>query len=96
VLEIRFNPNKLNSIGEPISYVFLPGQNVKSFLKEDSWVFKRAPWVKHHFWVTQFNEDEIYPSGEFPNQSDGSFGGKTLLDFSNQNRPIENTDIVVW
>ena len=44
-------------------------------------------------WVTPFSDDELHAAGEYPNQSDGSDG---LPVWTSEDRPIENTDIVVW
>ena len=37
--------------------------------------------------------EERYPAGEFMNHSDGSGG---IADFVRQDRPIENTSLVLW
>jgi primary-amine oxidase len=43
--------------------------------------------------VTKFDPEERYPAGEYMNHSDGSGG---VADFVKADRPIENTDIVLW
>jgi primary-amine oxidase len=43
--------------------------------------------------VTPFNPDERFPAGDFVNQSKGEQG---LPAWTRADRPVENTDIVVW
>jgi hypothetical protein len=44
-------------------------------------------------WVTPYREDERWPCGEFVNQSERDTG---LTRWTQQNRSIENTDVVLW
>jgi primary-amine oxidase len=44
-------------------------------------------------WVTPFAPDERFPAGEYPNQHPGGAG---LPEWTKADRPIENTDIVLW
>ncbi len=53
----------------------------------------RRGFVDHHVWVTPFHPDEKYGAGDFPNQSKGGDG---LKRWTEQDRPIENTDVVLW
>ena len=43
--------------------------------------------------MTAFDAEERYPAGEYMNHSTGAGG---LPDFVAKDRPIENTDIVLW
>ena len=72
------------------------GPNVKKFATDDSWLVKRAPWLKHHLWVTPFKSDEMHSSGNYPNQSDGIVGGPTIEAFTEKNRNIQNQNLVLW
>ena len=87
------NPNVLNSLGEPVGYKLLPGDNSVPFASHDSWWRKRAGFVENHVWVTPYREEEKYGAGNYPNQSQG---GEGLIQWTEQDRPIENTDIVLW
>jgi primary-amine oxidase len=87
------NPSVLNPVGDPVGYRFLPGDNCFPFASRDSWWRKRAGFVNHHVWVTPYREDEKYGAGDFPNQSSGGDG---LIRWTEQDRPIENTDVVLW
>ena len=87
------NPDVLNAVGEPVGYKFLPGDNCFPMASKNAWWRKRAGFVNHHVWVTPFSENERYAAGDYPNQSGGGDG---LIRWTEQNRPVENTDIVFW
>ena len=50
--------------------------------------------MKHNLWVTQYARDEMFPGGEFPNQNPRA--GEGLATWVKKNRPIEETDVVLW
>jgi primary-amine oxidase len=87
------NPSVKNHVGEPVAYRFLPGDNALPFASADAWWRKRARFVDYHAWVTPFHESENYAAGDYPNQS---IGGDGLIRWTEQDRPIENTDVVFW
>ncbi len=87
------NPNVRNSLGEPVSYKLMPGENVLPFAHPESSVFKRANFATKHLWVTSYNPAERYPAGDYPNQHAGGAG---LPAWTQANRPIENTNVVLW
>ncbi len=87
------NPNKLNDFGEPVGFRLVPQASQLLLAAEHSRIYKRAGFATKHLWVTPFSDDELHAAGEYPNQSDGSDG---LPVWTSEDRPIENTDIVVW
>ncbi len=87
------NPNVLNAMGDPVGYKFFAGDNAVPFASPSAWWRKRAGFVDHHVWVTPFNEGERFAAGDYPNQSSGGDG---LPQWTAQDRPIENTDVVFW
>ncbi len=87
------NPAVLNAVGEPVGYKFVPGDNSFPMASPNAWWRKRAGFVNYHVWVTPFREDEKYGAGDFPNQS---AGGDGLIRWTEQDRPIEATDVVLW
>ncbi len=87
------NPQTKNWIGKPTAYKLEPGSPVRSFLDPEGPSGRRARYVQHQLWVTAFDPEERYPAGEFVNQSTGEDGIATWVA---KNRPIENTDIVLW
>ncbi|MGL4551325.1 MAG: primary-amine oxidase [Gemmataceae bacterium] len=87
------NPSVKNHVGDPVGYRFLPGDNAFPFASPNAWWRRRARFVDHHVWVTPFHPDENYAAGDYPNQSEGGDG---LLRWTDQDRPIEDTDVVLW
>jgi len=87
------NPNVKNSIGEPVGYKFIPGDNAFPFAGPSAWWRKRAGFVNYHVWVTPYAEGERFGAGDYPNQSTGGAG---LIQWTEQDRPIANTDVVFW
>jgi primary-amine oxidase len=87
------NPSVRNAVGEPVGYKFLPGDNSFPFGSPNAWWRKRAGFVNHHVWVTPYQADEKYGAGDYPNQSRGGDG---LIKWTEQDRALENTDIVLW
>src|SRR5262249_37440970 len=87
------NPNVLNAVGEPVAYKFLPMDNSFPMASADAWWRKRAGFVNYHVWVTPFDETEKYGAGDYPNQSKGGDG---LVKWTEKDRPLENTDLVLW
>ena len=87
------NPNSLNRLGEPVGYKLMPGENAPHFLHPTSSVLKRAGFINKHLWVTPYSPEERYPAGDYPNQHPGGVG---LPAWTQANRSIENTDLVMW
>lgn len=87
------NPNVTNRLGQPVGYKLIPGENVLPFAHPDSPIMKRAGFMGKHLWVTPFREDEKYSAGDYPNQH---AGGEGLPKWTKADRPIDNTDVVVW
>jgi primary-amine oxidase len=82
-----------NALGHATGYALLPGENAVPFAAPESWVRKRAAFLNAHLWVTPYRPNEIYAGGDYPNQSRGGDG---LPRWTKENRPISNTDVVVW
>jgi len=87
------NPAVHNSLGQPVSYKLMPGENILPFAHPESSVIKRAGFMTKHLWVTPYDPDELYAAGDYPNQHPGDAG---LPAWTKANREIENTDVVVW
>jgi primary-amine oxidase len=56
-------------------------------------VRRRAGFAAHHLWVTPYHPEERYPAGAYPNQHPGGDG---LPRWSAADRPVDDTDLVVW
>jgi primary-amine oxidase len=87
------NPNVTGPLGYPVGYEIAPGHNAVSLMTDDDYPQRRAGFVDHQLWVTPYRQEERYAAGDYPTQS---HGGDGLPAWTKANRPIENTDIVVW
>ena len=87
------NPQQLNGVGDPVAYKLMPGENVLPFYQPDAPALARAGFATKHLWVTAYDPEEMYAAGDYPNQHPGGAG---LPAYVKGDRPLENTDVVVW
>jgi primary-amine oxidase len=87
------NENTTNGLGTHPSYKLVPGAAFPAMFDPASPIFRRAEAIAHTLWVTPNSPDERWPSGEFVNQSGPGLG---LPEWTAANRPIDNTDVVLW
>jgi len=87
------NPNKQNGLGVTPAYKLVPSGAIPQLIDPSEPVFRRAEVIGHTLWVTPYREDERWPCGDFPNLSEHDTG---LPVWTAADRPIENTDIVLW
>ncbi|MET1153599.1 primary-amine oxidase [Arthrobacter sp.] len=87
------NPQISNRLGEPVGYKLMPQGQPTLLADPESSVAKRAAFAAKDLWVTQYAEDERYPSGDFVNQHAGGAG---LPAYVAQDRNIDGEDIVLW
>ena len=87
------NDNVANGLGTPVGYKLEPSAAIPSLLDPDSPVVRRARAIEHTLWVTRYDDEERWPCGEFPNLSAEDSG---LPVWTARDRPIENTDVVLW
>ena len=87
------NPSVNNSLGQPVAYKLVPGENILPFAQPDSSIIKRAGFITKHLWVTPYNPEENSASGAYPNQHPGGAG---LPEYTAADRSIVNTDLVLW
>jgi primary-amine oxidase len=87
------NPSIGNRLGQPVGYRLLPGSPSRLLASSTSSVGKRAAFATRNLWVTPYAPDERRPAGEYPNQSSGGDG---LPAWTAADRPLENTDVVLW
>jgi primary-amine oxidase len=85
--------DKRNGLGTRTGYKLVPGGCFPPLMHPDSPVLQRARAIEHTLWVTPFHEEERWPCGEFVVQSAEDRG---LPVWTAQDRPIENTDVVLW
>ncbi|MFW2404743.1 MAG: hypothetical protein ACN4GT_08245 [Gammaproteobacteria bacterium] len=82
-----------NPVGNPTSFHLRPGAPTLPLVDPDSLPQTRASFSNHHLWVTPYDPNERYPAGAYPNQHPGGAG---LPEWTRNDRPIENADIVLW
>jgi primary-amine oxidase len=87
------NDNVTNGLGTAVGYKLVPTGCFPPLLDRASPVFRRAEAIGHTLWVTPYHPDERWPCGDFPNLSERDSG---LPEWTARNRPIENTDVVLW
>ncbi len=88
------NPNRENAIGGPPSYRIVPMHGVTPMLADPaSSVSRRAGFGRNILWVTPYAEDERHAAGTYPY---GTFNAEGLPQWTEADRPIENTDVVCW
>jgi primary-amine oxidase len=87
------NDNVRNGLGTPVGYKLVPAAAFPPMLERSAPAFRRAEVIGHTLWVTPYHPDERWPCGDFPNLSEVDTG---LPAWTARDRPIENTDVVLW
>jgi primary-amine oxidase len=87
------NPEVTNWVGKPTAYKLEPMSAVQPYTHPDSPSGRRGRFIQHQLWVTAYDPEERFPAGDFVNQSKGEEG---LPTWTKADRPLENTDIVLW
>jgi primary-amine oxidase len=88
------NHGSLNACGEPVGYKLVPTHASAPLLAQPSAaIAARAAFATKHLWVTPFSADEKRAAGDFPNQHPGGGG---LPAWTAADRPVADTDIVLW
>ena len=87
------NDSVVNGLGTPPGYKLVPGAAFPPLLDPASPAFQRAAVIGHTLWVTPYDQDERWPCGDFPVQSERDSG---LAVWTLADRGIENADVVLW
>ena len=87
------NPNAKTPLGYHPGYQLEEVGSVPSILSPEDPPQSRAAFSAHKLWVTAFDPQEMWPAGDFPNQSNGGDG---LPRFVADRQPLENEDLVLW
>lgn len=87
------NPAIETAVGNPVSFQLRPGKSAMTLLDDGEIAHRRAAFTDYHLWVTPYRADEKYAAGDYPNRHPGGAG---LPAWTAADRPIENTDLVLW
>ena len=87
------NSKAENYLGYSTSYAIKPGGNARPLVDEDDPPLTRAQFANYHLWVTPYDPGELWAAGKFSNQSAPGTG---LPAWTQNQRDIEDTDIVLW
>lgn len=87
------NEGVRNPLGQPVGYKLLPAHVIRPFAHPGSAVARRAPFIFHPVWVTAYDKDELFATGDYPNQAAGGAG---LPAFAARGRNLTDADVVVW
>ncbi len=87
------NQSKVNSLGWPSGYKLMPGKNMRPMHQPNSAFLRRAGFVNHDLWITAFDPEQLHAPGSFVNQNEY---GPGLPEWTQANRNLVDTDIVVW
>lgn len=85
------NESAHNGLGSPTGYKLVPHAGTTMLANPSSFVAEVAGFGRHALWVTADDADQRHPAGEYP-----AWGDCGLPDWVAANRPVRNTDIVVW
>jgi primary-amine oxidase len=87
------NPSRLNGTGEPVGYRLEAGGNVAPMFQPGAWALARGAFCASQVWVTAYEPTELWAAGAYPYQSPGGTGLPTYVQ---ADRPLEDTDVVLW
>jgi primary-amine oxidase len=87
------NPNRTNRQGTNTAYKLVPTGSFPPMLDPTTVQYLRSPVIGHTLWVTRHHEDERWPAGKHPTQSEDDAG---MTRWVTDDEPLENTDVVLW
>ncbi len=82
-----------SELGHPVGYKLVPGENILPLAGEGSQTQRRAGFAYRHLWVTAYDPAQRYAAGDYPNQRPDDDG---LPGYVQADRPLDDTDVVVW
>nr|XP_016437674.1 PREDICTED: copper methylamine oxidase-like isoform X3 [Nicotiana tabacum] len=88
------NTRTSNRTGQLTGYKLVPGPSCLPLAGPEAKFLRRAAFLKHNLWVTQYAPGEDFPGGEFPNQNPRV--GEGLASWVKQDRSLEESDVVLW
>ncbi len=87
------NPNRRNALGGAVAYRLEPGPSTPPLQRPDTYAMRRAQFATRNLWVTAYDPDERFAAGAYPYQHPGGAG---LPEWVKADRPLVNSDVVLW
>jgi primary-amine oxidase len=87
------NPSVPGPTGAGVGYQLVPGETAPPLARAGSETTRRAGFTGYHLWVTAYDAAERYAAGDYPYRRPDEGG---LPAYAAADRPISDTDIVVW
>jgi primary-amine oxidase len=87
------NDGVRNPLGQPVGYKLMPENSIAAFCHPGSAVARRAGFITRQLWVTAYDRDEMFATGDYPNQSAGDGGLPTYVQAE---RDLVDADVVIW
>lgn len=88
------NPQKVNPVSKtPVGYKLIPIVSQGLMADPQSWHGRRCDFANHPLWVTKYKDHELFPAGQWTNQSRG---GEGLRAWIARREDVANSDPVVW
>ncbi|KIL86468.1 primary-amine oxidase [Fusarium avenaceum] len=88
------NESRINSIsGKPHGYKLHPVPSQMLMMGPKSFNYRRGIFTSKAIWVTKYQDNELWASGEFTNQSREDTG---LAIWSNRAENVKNENVVLW
>ncbi len=87
------NPRRVNAMGAPVAYKLVPGAALPALMAPGTPQYLRAPVIGHTLWVTRHHDDEKWPCGDYPTQSEVDDG---ITRWISDDESLEDTDVVLW
>ncbi|MCX5788941.1 MAG: primary-amine oxidase [Elusimicrobia bacterium] len=78
--------------GHPAGYEIAPGETSVPYADAGSAPRRRAGFLDYALWATQYNPEEMYAAGLYPNQAAGGDG----LPRYSSGKSLDGKDLVVW
>lgn len=88
------NEARTNAVsGKPHGYKLHPVPSQMLMMGPNTFNFRRGIFTSKAIWVTKYQDDELWASGEFTNQSREDTG---LAIWANREENVKNEDVVLW
>ncbi|PSN70367.1 copper amine oxidase [Corynespora cassiicola Philippines] len=88
------NPHIENEVSRtPIGYKIVPIRSQMLLAQPGSWHWRRSEFAEHPMWVTKYKDRQLFPSGDYTNQS---LGGHGIKSWTAERDHVIDEDIVIW